>query len=120
MPIQIRGLLKQVRVVSSIGNNSTETSISNCYITIPSIVEVNATINTEPYASEGTTISYMTTNSSRKRAFDNGAYYTYWTRSPYTYTSTPDRYVYTVEEDGDAYGFVNASQSYGVLIMISF
>lgn len=120
MPTQIRSLLKQVKVVSSIGNNSVETSTSDCYISIPSVIEVNAAINTEPYNSEGTTVSYMTTNDSRKRAFDNGVYSSYWTRSPYVYTSTPDRYVYTVKEDGDTYGFVNASTSLGVLIMISF
>ena len=77
MPTQIKSLIKQVKVYSTVGQNSNALSSSDCYITIPSVVEVDPTMIYEPYNSEGTHISYMTTDESRKRAFDGGVYYDY-------------------------------------------
>ena len=117
MPTQIKALLKQVIVYSSVGNMSSELSSSNCYITIPAAIEVDPTLNTEPYNSEGTAISYLSTNESRKRAFDGGNYAEYWLRSP---NVSYANYVYRVGADGQMQGITNASSNMGVLIEISF
>lgn len=117
MPTQIRELLKKVIVYSSVGNMSTELNSSNCFITIPALVEVDPTQTSEPYNSEGTSISYLTTNDSRKRTFDNGDYSAYWLRSPNVgYTN----YVWRVDENGQVQGITNSSSNLGVLIEISF
>ena len=117
IPTQIRGLMKKVIVYSSVGGMSTELSSSNCYITIPALIEVDPTQTSEPYNSEGNSISYFSTNVSRQRAFDNGDYNAYWLRTPNAgYTS----YVWRVEADGQTQGITNTSNSLGVLIEISF
>lgn len=117
MPTQIKSLLKQVVVYSSIGQMSYETSSSNCYITIPALIEVDPTQTSEPYNSEGISISYLNNNDSRKRTFDGGDYSAYWTRSPNVgYTN----YIWRVDENGDTQGITNATTSLGVLIELSF
>ena len=117
MPNQIRGLLKKVIVYSSVGNMSSELSSSDCYITIPALIEVDPTQTSEPYNSEGTTISYLSTNDSRKRAFDSGDYSPYWLRTPNVGYAN---YIWRVEADGQTQGITNATTSLGVLIEISF
>ena len=116
MPTQIKSLLKQVIVYSSVGNQSSELSSSDCYITIPALVEVDPTRTSEPYNSEGTSISYMNTNSSRKRAFDGGDYGEYWLRSPNVDYAN---YIWRVDANGQTQGIDNASTKHGVLIEIS-
>lgn len=116
MSDQIKALIKQVSVPSSIGNKSVEISSSDCYITIPSLVEVSNEFNTEPYIYEGSTISYMISNSMRKRAYVDGDYAQYWLRSP---NASYANYIFTVNANGEPYGFVNATSKYGVLIEIS-
>lgn len=126
MPTQIKELIKKVIVYSNdgIGNGKpyyTEVASSNCYITIPALIEVDSTQTAEPYNSEGVAISYLNTNDSRKRAFDGGDYYGYWTRSPNVdYTN----YIWRVDESGSTQGITNASghngYPLGVLIEISF
>ena len=117
MPNQIRQLLKKVIVYSSIGNMSSELSSSDCYITIPALIEVDPTRTSEPYNSEGISISYMNTNESRKRAFDGGGYNSYWLRSP---TTGYQSYVWRVESDGRTEPITSPTNSLGVLIEISF
>lgn len=126
IPLQIRALMKKVRVPSSIGDKVTEDNIAyaDCYIAIPSAIELDPTMTSDPYGNEGTAISYMapqssglTANDARKRAFDGGEYAQYWTRSP---NITSASYVWTVKEDGSMYGFVLPYTEGGVLIMISF
>ena len=117
MPTQIRELLKKVIVYSSVGQMSSELSSSNCYITIPALIEVDPTQTSEPYNSEGTSISYMNTNDSRKRAFDGGDYNAYWLRTPNVDYAN---YIWRVESDGQAQGITNATSGLGVLIEISF
>ena len=117
MPTQIKALMKQVIVYSSIGNKSTEVESSDCYITIPALIEVEATVSTEPYVNEGTSISYLTTNDSRKRSYVNGDYGDYWLRSP---NASYDNYVYRVDSNGSIQGITVASNNLGVLIEISF
>ena len=117
MPNQIRELLKKVIVYSSVGQMSTELSSSNCYITIPALIEVDPTQTSEPYNSEGTSVSYLSTNDSRKRAFDGGNYNAYWLRSPNVGYAN---YIWRVDESGATQGITNATTNLGVLIEISF
>ena len=87
-------------------------------MSIPSVIEVSnsAEVNSEPYISEGSTISYMTTNDARKRSYVDGGNAAYWLRSiNIAYT-----YLYSVNELGDLYGFNTPSSKLGVLIEISF
>lgn len=120
IPTQIKSLMKQVIVSSSIGSQSIEISSSNCYVTIPSVIEVSneSSINVEPYIYEGSTISYMTSNNMRRRMFSNGNYGGYWLRSPNI--SYSNSYVYQVDEYGKLYGFGTPKSASGVLIEISF
>lgn len=116
-PTQIRSLMKQVRVQSSIGNKSTELSTSDCYITLPSAIEVDPTMTDEPYVNEGTAISYMTTASARIRKYVDGTVGTYWTRSPNVSYSN---YVFRVDNTGALYGYAGATNECGILLEISF
>ena len=120
MPIQIKALMKKVIVWSSVGQNSSELSSSDCYITIPAVVEVDSSYTSEPYNSEGTAISYMSTNDARKRAFDGGEYNAYWTRSPAYSSNGWLNYICRVDENGSVQQITNATTSLGVLIEISF
>lgn len=126
MPTQIKSLLKQVIVYSNDGltNTSvtpnqyyTEVVASNCYITIPSLIEVDPYQTSEPYNSEGAAISYLNTNDSRKRAFDGGTYNAYWLRTP---NVDYENYVWRVDESGYTQPITSATTSLGVLIEISF
>lgn len=117
IPTQIRSLLKQVIVYSSVGGMSSELSSSNCYITIPAAIEVDPTMTYEPYNSEGTSISYMNTDESRKRSFIDGDYNAYWLRSP---NASYTNYIYRVEDNGSTQNITSATTSLGVLIEISF
>ena len=122
MPTQIKLLLKKVIVYSGdgIGNSNpyyTEVTPSDCYITIPALIEVDPSRNSEPYNSEGTSISYMSTNDARKRAFDGGDYNAYWLRTP---AIGYPNYIWRVESDGRTELITNATTSLGVLIEISF
>lgn len=104
-------------IPGSIGDKSTEIVTSDCYITIPSVFEVDPTMTEEPYVNEGTSISYMTTNSARIRKYEDGTANTYWTRSPNVAYSN---YVWRVNADGTLYGYSSPNYEAGVLIEISF
>ena len=119
MPSQIKSLIKRVSVSSTAGNKSSEITTSGCYVSIPSIYDLDNKLNS-PYRSEvycGETINFMTSNDSRKRAYADGDYKDYWTRSPNVgYAS----YVYQIDSEGKANGFVTPSSKAGVLIELSF
>lgn len=127
MPTQIKLLMKQVIVASNdgIGTSSpyyTEVTTSNCYITIPALIDVDASRTAEPYNSEGKPISYLSTNDARKRAFDGGSYYDYWLRTP---NVDYENYIWRVGDGtgdtlGDVTGIINATSKLGVIIEISF
>lgn len=119
LPIKIKLLIKQVTANSSVGNGSKELSASQCYISIPAAIELSNSyeVSGEPFVNEGEIISYMTSNDARKRAAVDGDYTPYWTRSQnISYTN----YIYTINEQGDLYGFNTAGTQNGVLIEISF
>lgn len=116
IPNQIRALIKQVKIPSSIGNGSTEVETSDCYITIPACIEVDPTMTSSPYVNEGASISYMSTNDSRKRAYVDGGYGIYWLRSP---NASSNSYVYQVNTEGMLDGYNLANYDAGILIEIS-
>ena len=140
IPIQIRSLLKQVIVYSNDGIKNTTVSPAqeytevlpaNCYIAIPSLIEVDPTQTTEPYNSEGTTISFLNSNDSRIRRRESFSgyidgtvddYQAYWLRSPapIIYSSNYTDYVWRVEPTGVTQGVTSPNTEYGILIMISF
>ena len=116
IPEPLRGMVKKVRVSSSIGDKSMELAVSDCYVKIPAVIQVDRDKTDEPYFYEGTTVSYFTTNESRKRAYAGGDYAAYWTYSPNVdYVS----YVYQIKADGSVYGFINPNNAAGVLIEFS-
>ena len=116
IPIKWRQLLKQVSVKSSIGNQSTVISSSDCYITIPSVIELDSSKNIEPYINEGSPIDYFTTNSSRICYGNDGNAVAYWTRSPnISYVA----YQYNVGQSGSLSGYNQPTSKYGIRIMIS-
>ena len=98
-PDQWKQLMKLVKVKSSIGDKSLDISSSDCYIFIPSISELDATVNVEPYVSEGTAISHFTSNNSRICTTLDGNAVEYWTRSPSTGWNS---YVYRISNSGSS------------------
>lgn len=116
-PQQIKSLIKLVKIPSSIGDKSMDVETFDCYVTAPACIELDPTMISEPYINEGTPISYLSTNESRKRAFNNGEYGTYWLRSP---NVSYANYVYRVNADGSMYGYTVPYYASGVLIEISF
>lgn len=116
IPEQIRSLIKKVKVSSSIGQKYTELAESDCYITIPACIEMDASMTSDPYINEGTAISYMTSNAMRQRAHDGGDYDSYWLRSP---NVSYANYVYQINENGELYGYNYPTAYAGVLIQVS-
>lgn len=115
-PYQWKQLLKKVTVKSSIGDQSTELSSSDCYINIPSAAEMSSSITEEPYYSEGTAIDYFTTNASRICYDKDGNAISYFTRSP---NAKYSNYIYVVSTSGELSGFNYANSQHHVRIMIS-
>ncbi len=113
LPVQIKQLIKQVKVNSSIGSQSTEISTSNCYIYIPAVIELSSTISNEPYVNEDLAIDYMVNNSDRIRKDYSGNAVEYVTRSP---NAEYDAYYYYVQTTGSISGFAQASTDYGILV----
>lgn len=111
-----RQLIKQVKIPSSAGNKSTEITYSDCYLTIPAVIEVDASKTTEPYIYEGAHIPYITTNETRVRSSIGENNYEYFTRSPNVGYTT---YYYTVSSEGDVYGYTYPYTSEGVLLELS-
>jgi hypothetical protein len=122
MPTQIKLLLKKVNTKSSAGDLSKDDILdAHCYITIPSVIEIDSSYDSAPYASEGTSISYLTTDSTRKRAYVDGEYATYWLRSPSVPSwSSTKYYVFAVQSSGSVYEINTPTTEHGVLIEISF
>ena len=119
MPIQMKAIIKNVIVNSSVGNKSTDIKSANCYVYIPAIRELStsSTFKATPYSNEaGYTISYMVGDENRKRAPIDGNYAAYWTRSPNVQNAS---YVWQITAEGATNGYVNSSGLAGVLIQIS-
>nr|WP_270248882.1 DUF6273 domain-containing protein [Coprococcus catus] len=113
LPTQIRQLIKLVKVNSSIGNQSTEISTSNCYVYIPALIEVSSNNNNEPYINEDTAIDYMVNNTDRIRKDYTNTAVSYITRSP---NVESDIYYWYVQDNGSTSGYGMATQDYGILV----
>ena len=131
IPYQIRALMKKVSVASVAGNNSTGITSSGCYVTIPSLYDVNDNPLNEVYKSEvydtNGTIEFMTGKdidgdgvTDRARTFDGESeHYAYWLRSPAIGTWSTG-YVWRVSENGGTEQITQPNTNLGVLIEISF
>ena len=127
IPTQTRLLIKQVTVPSSAGAGSMNITTSECYITVPAAIELNSSSTwlEEPYINEmaitsGKTISYMVNDSDRRRTYADGTSVSYyWTRSPSTEYTTR---ICVVDNNGYIYyySYGSPTNTYGVLIEISF
>ncbi len=134
IPVQIRLLLKKMRVLSTIGLGSSEVSESGCYINIPSVYDVdNSQINYKHELYDAaSTIQSMATQQSRRREFRYGfenddidAHESYWLRS--TFISGFTHYIWFVNENfqsdaqkGALNAYSSANINRGVVIEISF
>ena len=107
-PDEWKQLMKQVKVKSSIGSQSTDISSSDCYIFVPAISELDPSLTTEPYASEGTAISHFSGNSSRICYTLNGNAVQYWTRSP---SMGWPNYVYRISSAGSTQAVTQLNMS---------
>ena len=116
IPLQYKQLIKQVQVPSSVGNKSMDISTSDCYIFIPSAIEVEPSMTNEPYIYEGTSIPYLTTNESRICAYEDGTPGIYLLRSP---NAAYNSYYYRVDESGGLYGYYYAYTEGGVRIIFN-
>lgn len=125
MPTQMKAIIKNVIVHSSVGNKSTDIKPANCYVYIPAIRELStsSTFKAIPYSNEaGYTISYMvpqpnmSDDDMRKRAPIDGDYAAYWTRSPNIQNAN---YMWQITSSGSTNGYVSSSGLAGVLIQIS-
>lgn len=122
IPIEWRQLIKQVKISGTKGGGSSEIVTSNCYISIPAIIQLDSSYNYEPYTSEGgvgdtQTIPYMTSNTERIRCTSDGTAVGYWTRSPYV---SYNNYIFSIDETGYVNGFNYGIDSKYVVIEISF
>ena len=113
LPIQIRQLVKQVRVSSSIGGQSTDISSSDCFVYVPAIIEISPNTTEDPYSNEDAAIDYMTSTDARIRAKTDGEAVDYWTRSPNVSYSS---YYWSVRSTGNTYGYRQAPESAGIVI----
>lgn len=116
IPAQIRSIIKQVKVPYSIGSALSDVDTVDCYVTVPACIEVDPTMTTEPYVSEGTSISYISTNTSRLRAYPDGTYGNYWLRSANAKYAS---YVYQVDSTGKLSGYCTPTSEAGILVEVS-
>ena len=116
IPAQWRQLLKQVKIQSSVGGKSTEIGTSNCYVAIPSAYEVESGLNQEPYNYEGLPIPFIVSEETRKRPKVDGTETAYWLRSPNILQNT---YIWSVSASGTTSGYSYATQTLGIVIILS-
>lgn len=127
IPTQIKSLMKKMSVGSTIGDKSTTVDWSDCYVTIPSVYDLDTskTESKNELYDTNNPISIMQTNDTRKRGFDGGDYYDYWTRSPNISFQSYAWFVVDGVNDnnnlaGSLYGIRPINTKMGVLIEISF
>lgn len=115
LPIEWRQLLKEVKVSSTIGDKSSEVTSSNCHVSIPAIIELDSSMQYEPYSFEGETIPYIISNDDRIKTFEDGTAGEYFTRSPnHSYSS----YVYTINEAGEMNAYSYALYEKAILVQL--
>lgn len=116
LPLHMKQLIKQVKVNSSAGNQSTEIVSSDCYVYIPAVIEVDSTKTTEPYVNEDTSIDFIINNADRIRKDHTGTAVAYWLRTPNAGYST---YFYYINANGAVNSVAYPSTEYGVVIEFS-
>lgn len=116
LPIGWKQLVKKVKIPGNVGGAKTDVSTSDCYFAVPSVMEIYPSTSVEPYIYEGTGISFMTTNDSRKCKDPSGNYQYYWTRSPFKDYSS---YYIAVTADGNLSNYETPNASYYVRDMFS-
>lgn len=115
--IQWKQLIKQVKIASSIGNQSTEITESDCYLTIPALYSLTKSTASEVYYNEiGKSFSHISTASTRIRSYDGGDPAGYWTRTPNAKYSS---YYCSIDENGEEYNFQYPNSPKGVLVEFS-
>jgi hypothetical protein len=115
-PIVLKQLMKQVKVKSTVGNKSSEISNSDCYVFIPSVAELDSSMNIDPYVSEGTLISHFSNNDARVCRNANGEAVQYWTRSP---NIQYDSYMHRISDTGSVQTITTMMTSLYTRIMIA-
>lgn len=114
-----KALIKSVKVYSSTGMKSLETSFSNCCFYVPSLYETDNSATSEPYINEANaTIPYLINDDARKRAAVTApaTCESYWTRSPNVGFTN---YIYMIDETGAQAGYSYPSYDGGILLMFS-
>ena len=115
-PIVWKQLMKQVKVKSTVGNKSSEISSSDCYVFIPSVSEMDSSMNIDPYVSEGTLISHFSNNDARICRNSNGEAVQYWTRSP---NVQYDSYMHRISDTGSVQTITTMMTNLYTRIMIA-
>jgi len=132
IPYQIKALMKNVSVKSTIGNNQAATKSSGSFVVVPALYDVyddaSDTYREELYEFANT-IDYFTglsndqeqTNRIRRLAdADPESEGTqYWLRSPSIVTWSTNRYCYSIDEKGEPDQITGTSTEHGILIEIS-
>ena len=116
IPAQWKQLIKQVKIPFSLGEKSTEIGTSNCYIAIPSVIEVESSMNFEPYNYEGSVIPFITSDETRVRKTKDGVASSYWLRSPNVSYNT---YTWSVNSEGSTNGYRYGTQELNIVIILS-
>lgn len=116
MPIGWRQLIQKVCVPGNVGGQSTEIAYANCYFYLPSVIELDSTLTTEPYIYEGSAIDFITTNDTRRRRTPDGTIAAYWTRSP---NRDYNGYYNAVNTDGNIYSYYYPTDKNYVLVEFS-
>lgn len=116
LPVTWKQIIKEVKVPSTIGNKSTDVTTSNCYIAIPSVIEVDANMMREPYTFEGETFSFITSDASRIRKNPDNEAVEYWLRSP---NPEYENYIFSVTTSGTTEGYSYGLYDKSVVIIFS-
>lgn len=113
--VQWRQLIKEVQITSTVGDNSTETSTSNCYLAVPALYPLT---NDETYSIETSKdYEHISTKDELIRCYSDGTAGAYWTRSPYIGSS--GKYFNYIDESGTVGRFITTTTEYGVLVELS-
>lgn len=129
LPQYMKQLVKKVKVSSSIGDKSENTSESANYVYIPAIIELQhniertrtnedgqSEVTTEPFSSEDALIEFIKQNDDRIRKDYTGKAVEYITRSPSMNYAT---YYYTISEKGTVNAIGSPGSEYGIVIELN-
>ena len=110
-------LIKKVTVKSSKGGGSTELVNASCYVFIPALGELTSQTS-EPFASEGTQISHLSSSASKVCYDSDRVAHEYWTRSPSMLSTNPSSYVYRIDTSGSPQSVAQMNAERHVRIML--